>query len=177
MCKKKRNKKDEKYGVLEIKANLPNTPYKEAAKALGDALLSGDFSVFESKLATNVENIIYKKETLTGKTLVSDYWKGWRCRYVETKKAKNFEVVYSNYYSNACLLIGIMVVMFFIRDNKIHKILLIQRRLNSSIGYHDDILDFPFDRDSIEWCFSELRKSNKIIKPVVTENRIPCFSC
>ena len=166
-----------KYGVLEIQENIPETSYTIAAKTLGEALLSSDFSAFENLLDANSQHISYKKETISGRNQVIKYWKGWRSRYVETRKAKKFEVVYSNYYSNACLLIGIMVVMFLIRDNKIHKILLIQRRLNSSIGYHDDILDFPFDLDSIEWCFSELREANDIFEPVVTENRIPCLSC
>ena len=166
-----------KYGVLEIQENIPNSPYTEAAKALGEALLTGNFEEFESQLDSNVEHISYKKETLSGKSQVLEYWRGWRSRYVETRKAKKFEVVYSNYYSNACLLMEMMVVMFFIRDNRVQKVLLIQRHLNSMIGYHEDMLDFPFDINSIKHCLSELREPNEFFEPVVTENRIPCLSC
>lgn len=166
-----------KYGLLDIQENIPNTPFTEASKALGNALLSGDFADFECMLDENVENISYKKETISGKDQVIDYWKGWRNRYVETRKAKKFEVVYSNYYSNACLLLEMMVVMFFIRDNRIKKVLLIQRHLNPTIGDHDDILDFTFDLNSIRRCLSDLRESNEIFEPVDKNNRIPCFSC
>jgi tetratricopeptide (TPR) repeat protein len=165
------------FGILEIQENIPETIYTEAAKTLGEALLSGDFVSLESQLDENVEHVSYKKETISGKDKVVDYWKGWRSRYVETRKAKKFEVVYSNYYSNACLLLDMMVVMFLIRDNRISKILLIQRHLSPTIGYHDDILDFPFDLDSIRHCLTDLREPNDIVEPVVTENRIPCFSC
>ena len=166
-----------KYGVLDIQENIPETLYTEAAKTLGEALLGGDFSAFENLLDANSQHISYKKETISGRNQVIEYWKGWRSRYVETRKAKKFEVVYSNYYSNACLLMEMMVVMFLIRDKKIQKILLILRHLNPMIGYHDDILDFSFDLDSIKWCLSELREANDIFEPVITENRIPCLSC
>ena len=166
-----------KYLLLEIQENIPNTLHTEASKALASALLSGDFAVFENLLDDNAENICYQKETISGKVQVVDFWRGWRSRYVETRKAKKFEVVYSNYYSNACLLLEMMVVMFFIRDKKIKKVLLIQRNLNPTIGYQDDMLEFPFDLDSIKHCLSDLREPNEVFEPVVRENRIPCFSC
>lgn len=165
------------YGKLRIQENIPQTLYTEAAKTMGEALLSGDFSTFENFLDVNSQHISYKRETIYGKRHVIEYWQDWRSQYVETRKAKSFEVVYSNYYSNACLLIEKMVVMFLIRDNKIQKILLIQRHLNPMIGYHDDILDFTFDLDSINPCLSELWEANDIFEPIVTENRIPCLSC
>lgn len=164
-------------GMLEIQENIPETIYTEAAKTLGEALLSGDFTSFEGLLDANVEHVSYKKETISGRDKVVEYWKGWRSRYVETRKAKKFEVIYSNYYSNACLLLDMMVVMFLIRDNKIQKILLIQRHLNMIIGYHDDMLEFPFGLDSIRRCLSDLREPNEIFEPVVKGNRIPCLSC
>lgn len=165
------------YGKLGIQENIPKTPYKEAAKTLGEALLSGDFSLFENHLDANSQHINYKKETISGKSKVVEFWQGWRSRYVETRKAKSFEVVYSNYYSNPCLLMEKMAVLFLIRDNIIQKTLLIQRHLNPMIGFHDDILDFTFDLDSIKPCLSKLRETNDIFEPVVTENRIPCLSC
>ena len=166
-----------KYGILEVQENIPDSPYTNAAKILGEALLSGDFTDFENLLDSDVEHISYNKETMSGKEQVIEYWRGWRSRYVETRKAKKFEVVYSNYYSNACLLMEMMVVMFFIREDKVQKVLLIQRHLNPMIGYHEDILEFPFDLNSIKHCLSELREPTEIFEPVATENRIPCLTC
>ena len=50
---------------LEVKMqeNIPESPYSSAAKALGNALISGDFDEFESLLSEEVENIVYSKET------------------------------------------------------------------------------------------------------------------
>ena len=64
-----------------------------------------------------------------------------------------------------------------VKNYRIQKILLIQRRLNPMIGYHDDILEFPFSLESIKHCHSELGKTNVFVEPIVTENRIPCMSC
>ena len=166
-----------KYGILEVQENIPDSPYTNAAKVLGEALLSGDFTDFGNLLDSDAEHISYNKETISGKEQVIEYWRGWRTRYVETRKAKKFEVVYSNYYSNACLLMEMMVVMFFIREGKVQKVLLIQRHLNPMIGYHEDILEFPFDLNSIKHCLSELREPTEIFEPVATENRIPCLTC
>ena len=171
------NTKATSLGILEIQENIPESIYTEAAKTLGAALLSGDFASFEGLLDANVEHVSYKKETILGKDKVVGYWKGWRNRYVETRKAKKFEVVYSNYYSNACLLLDMMVVMFYIRNNRINKILLIQRHLSPTIGFHDDIIDFPFDIDCINHCLSDLQERKEEFAPVVRENRIPCFCC
>ena len=164
---------------LEVKMqeNIPESPYSSAAKALGNALISGNFDEFESLLSEEVENIVYSKETHKGKSATTDYWRGWRSRYVETNKAKSFEVVFSNYYSNACLLMEMMVVMFLIKDSKITKILMMQRHLNPMICHHDDILDFTFDLKSLERCLSDLRESNEIFEPVIKENRMPCLTC
>ena len=65
-----------KYGVLEMQENIPEPPFTDAAKSLGKALLSGDFSVFESLLDDNSEHISYKKETISGKSQIVEYWKG-----------------------------------------------------------------------------------------------------
>ena len=166
-----------KYGILEIQENIPETPYTEAARLLGNALLTGDFADFENLLDTNVEHISYMRETISRKDKVVEYWKGWRSRYVETKEVKKFAVVYNNNYSNACLLLERMVVMFYIKDNRIRKILLATQHLNLLVGYHDNMLDFPFDLNCIKHCLSELREPDEIFEPVVIENRIPCFSC
>ena len=86
------------YGKLRIQENIPQTLYTEAAKTMGEALLSGDFSTFENLLDVNSQHISYKRETIYGKRQVIEYWQDWRSQYVETRKAKSFEVVYSNYY-------------------------------------------------------------------------------
>ena len=49
------------YGKLRILENIPLTPYTEASKSLGEALLSGDFSLFENLLDANSQHINYKK--------------------------------------------------------------------------------------------------------------------
>ena len=108
-----------KYGILEIQENIPETPYTVAARLLGNALLTGDFADFENLLDTNVEHISYMRETISRKNEVVEYWKGWRSRYVETKEVKKFAVVYNNNYSNACLLLERMVVMFSLMILKI----------------------------------------------------------
>ena len=166
-----------KFGVLDVQENIPVTPYTDASIVLGLALISGEFADFEKILAEDVIHVGYKKDTISGKNEVVEYWKGWRTRYVETRKCKKFEVVYSNYYSNACLLLEMMVVMFIFRDNKIQKVLLIQRHLSPTIGFHEDVLEPQFDLSCIKHCLSELRQPNEIGGPVVKENRIPCMTC
>lgn len=166
-----------KFGVLDIQDNIPITPFTNAAIALGNALLSGDFADYEELLAEDATHVSYQKETISGKSEIIEYWKGWRSRYVETKKCKKFEVVFSNYYSNACLVLDMMVVMFLFRDNMIQKVLLIQRHLSPTIGFHEDILEPQFDLNSIKRCLSELKQPNEIKGPLVKENRIPCLTC
>ena len=87
--------------------------------ALGKGIVDGDFAEFESMLGNQVKNINYKLRTITGKSEVLEYWKGWRTRYVEAKKVQRFEVAHSNYYSNSCLLLDTMIVMFVIQDGLI----------------------------------------------------------
>lgn len=166
-----------KFGVLDVQENIPITPFTDASIVLGQALISGEFADFEKLLSEDVIHVGYKHDTISGKNEVIEYWKGWRSRYVETRKCKKFEVVYSNYYSNACLMLDMMVAMFLFRNDKIQKILLIQRHLSPTIGFHEDVLEPQFDLSSIKHCLTEMRKTNEISGPVVKENRIPCMTC
>lgn len=164
------------YGKLRIQEYLPHTPYTAAAKALGKGIVEGDFSDYEQMLSDQVVHVNYKKESIYGKREVLEYWKGWRSRYVETKDAKKFEVVHSNYYSNSCLLLENMIVMFLVDGGKVAKTVLIQRFLNGMVGHHDDLLDFPFDLESIKPCLTKI-KAPSVIDDETNENRIPCMIC
>ena len=93
------------YGKLIIQENIPHTSRTTAATALGRGIVDGDFSEFEKLLSEQVIHVNYRRESISGKDEVIQYWKGWRSRYVETKKATKFEVVHSNYYSDSCLLL------------------------------------------------------------------------
>ena len=53
---------------VKMQENIPESPYSSAAKALGNALISGNFDEFESLLSEEVENIVYSKETHKGKS-------------------------------------------------------------------------------------------------------------
>ena len=64
-----------KYGMLVFPDNIPDTPCTDAVKLLARTLLSGNFNNFESRLDTDVESIIYGKETISGKSAVIEYWK------------------------------------------------------------------------------------------------------
>lgn len=64
-----------KYGMLIFPDNIPDTPCTDAVKLLARTLLTGNFKNFESRLDTDVESIIYGKETISGKSAVIEYWK------------------------------------------------------------------------------------------------------
>lgn len=165
-----------KYGMLVFPDNIPDTPCTDAVKLLARTLLSGDFKNFESRLDTDVESIIYAKETISGKSAVIEYWKQWRKYNVELL-GKNFDVAYCNYYADACLLTPHDAFMLFVKDNKIKKILLVDIDLHSRIGYKDKTTTFRYDLKSIKHCLSEMSKPAGNWKPTVLENRFPCFSC
>ena len=165
-----------KYGMLVFPDNIPDTPCTDAVKLLARTLLSGNFNNFESRLDTDVESIIYGKETISGKSAVIEYWKQWRENNVEIR-IRNFDVAYCNYYADACLLIPHQAFMLFVKDNKIKKILLVDINLHSKIGYEYETTTFRYDINSIQPCLSEMIKPTDISKPAVLENRFPCFSC
>ena len=161
-----------KYGVLHVNKDVTYTIYTVVAKELGIALLTGDFTDFEKRLAENVEHINHGAETFFGKKNVVEYWKNWKVRYVDTKLVMNYEVSYSEYYSNSCLLLDSMVVMFFFEHDKIRKILFCPQRFEPLVADpHDNILKAPFDYEFLKPCLSELREATS------KENRIPCMSC
>lgn len=165
-----------KYGMLVFPDNIPDTPCTDAVKLLARTLLSGNFNNFESRLDTDVESIIYGKETISGKSAVIEYWKQWRKYNVEIR-GRNFDVAYCNYYADACLLTPHNAFMLFVKDNKIKKILLVDIDLHSQIGYEYETTTFRYDINSIQPCLSEMIKPTDISKPAVLENRFPCFSC
>ena len=167
-----------RYGVLHVSKDVADTIYTVAAKELGDALLTGDFTDFENRLAENVEHINHGAETFFGKKNVAEYWKDWKVRYVDTKQVTNYEVSYSEYYSNSCLLLDSMVVMFFFEHDKIRKILFCPQKFEPFVAdSYDNILKAPFDYEFLKPCLSELRGATSFLPPVVKENRIPCMSC
>lgn len=165
------------YGKLTIQENIPQTPCTTAATALGRGIVDGDFSEFEKMLSEQVVHVNYRRESISGKDEIIKYWKGWRSRYVETKKATKFEVVHSNYYSDSCLLLGSMVVLFLIKDGYVTKTLFIPRFLNRMVGHHDDMLDFPFDLNSIMPCLTKVETLSEVDDDEKKENRIPCLTC
>jgi len=161
-----------RYGVLHVSKDVADTIYTVAAKELGNALLTGDFTDFENRLAENVEHINHGAETFFGKKNVVEYWKNWKVRYVDTKQVTNYEVSYSEYYSNSCLLLDSMVVMFFFEHDKIRIILFCPQKFEPLVADpHDNILKAPFDYELLKPCLSELREATS------KENRIPCMSC
>ena len=167
-----------KYGVLHVSNDVADTIYTVAAKELGNALLTGDFTDFEKRLAENVEHINHGAETFFGKKNVVEYWKNWKVRYVDTKQVTNYEVSYGEYYSNSCLLLDSMVVMFFFEHDKIRKILFCPQKFEPLVADpNDNILKVPFDYELLKPCLSELRGATPSLPPVVKENRIPCMSC
>ena len=165
------------YGKLTIQENIPQTPCTTAATALGRGIVDGDFSEFEKMLSEQVVHVNYRRESISGKDEIIKYWKGWRSRYVETKKATKFEVVHSNYYSDSCLLLGSMVVLFLIKEGHVTKTLFIPRFLNRMVGHHDDMLDFPFDLNSIMPCLTKVETLSEVDDDEKKENRIPCLTC
>ena len=165
------------YGKLTIQEIIPHTSCTTAAIALGRGIVDGDFSAFEKMLSNQIIHVNYRRESISGKDEVIQYWKGWRSRYVETKKATKFEVVHSNYYSDSCLLLGSMVVLFLIKDGHVIKTLFIPRFLNRMVGHHDDMLDFPYDLDSIMPCLTNVEALSEIDDDETKENRIPCLTC
>ena len=155
-----------KYGMLVFPDNIPDTPCTDAVKLLARTLLSGNFNNFESRLDTDVESIIYGKETISGKSAVIEYWKQWRKYNVEIR-GRNFDVAYCNYYADACLLTPHNAFMLFVKDNKIKKILLVDIDLHSQIGYEYETTTFRYDINSIQPCLSEMIKPTDISKPAV----------
>lgn len=165
------------YGKLTIQENIPQTPCTTAAIALGRGIVDGDFSEFEKMLSEQVVHVNYRRVSISGKDEIIKYWKGWRSRYVETKKATKFEVVHSNYYSDSCLLLGSMVVLFLIKEEHVTRTLFIPRFLNRMVGHHDDMLDFPFDLNSIMPCLTKVETLSEVDDDEKKENRIPCLTC
>ena len=168
-----------KYGILRFDNGLLDTLHTTAATLLGNAMLSGDFDSFNSMLDNNVETILYGKQTIKGKESVYEYWKGWRERFVVTKDVTEFEVKHSNHYSNSCLQMKTMLVLFMIEESKIVRIILVRRHISGGYyTHHDDLVeDYPFKIQFIDRYKKPLREANEFNAPVNKEHRLPCFCC
>lgn len=172
------NERMSQFGILKIEPNLPDSCHTVAATALGEAMFSGDFTIFDSMLAEDVETIIYKNREIVGKKEVSEYWKGWWKRFVVTKDLTRFEVCFSNYYSNVCFQAYPMVVLFMMNGDKISKMVLAERHISPGIHYHDDFVkDTSFTLDFIKEFLRPIPEPNEIFSPVAKEYRLPCMSC
>lgn len=133
--------RNSKYGILRFEESLLDTPHTQAATILGNAMLSGDFNAFNSMLDNNVETILYGNKTIVGKNEVSEYWKGWRERFVITKEVSEFEVKHSNHCSNSCLQMKNMLVLFMIENSKIVRLILVRRHISGGYyTHHDDLI-------------------------------------
>ena len=162
---------------LTVQDGLNETDeYVVASKALGEALLKGNFGKFETLLSDDVELILYENNTIVGRTEVIEYWKGWREKYVATKKVLEFEVVFSGNIARACLKLKSMVAMFRMVNGKINMMLFSPRVLDSFVGFSkDDLLALPMDLKYAEKHFTEIHVSEDM--PFTKDNRIPCLSC
>jgi hypothetical protein len=169
-----------KFGVLKIEENLFDSFHTKVATILGKAMLSGEFDEFNSYMEDNVETILYgSNKTIKGKSAVSNYWMNWRDKYVVTKEVNQFQVKHAHYYSNSCLQLGNMVVLFMINEEKITKLVLSTKNIaGRTYAYHDNLIeDYPFSLSYIKRYLKPLREANECRESVVKENRLPCFGC
>lgn len=158
---------------LTIEDGLNETEYYKASKALGDAMVTGNFNQFEALLADNVEIILYKSRSIKGRSNVAEYWKGWREKYVTTKKVLEFEVTYCGNYSRACLKLKNMVALFRIVEGKIAMMLLSPRTLDSFVAYSgDDLLALPMNLKYAEAHYTPIKDLS-----FEKGNRLPCLIC
>ena len=146
----------------------------DASEGLARALLSGDFSKLENFLSDDVEMIVYGNYTVSGFDAVLTYWKNWREKYVVAGKVHRFEVSHSNYSSNVCLVLDCDVVLFWVKDDRIRKMVFSARNFDGAKGLHDDLLnDYPFRYDYMKRHLAPLRDPESIVK----ENRLYCMKC
>lgn len=132
------------HGTLKMQRNLPQTHRSAAALALGKALMSGDFDDFGSMLNDDVAVNVTNDKTVEGRVGVTAYWQEWRTKYVETKMVNLFEVLHSNHYFDACLVMRTMIVLFSMDDDgKVDKMDLLLRQTAGKDNEVIDLLDFP----------------------------------
>ena len=112
-------------GMLTMPYSLSLTERENAAEALGNAIIYGMFDDFAKKLDDNVETVISDEITLSGKEAAIEYWKDWKEKYVDTKKAEYFEVIKTKYYNDMCLKTLQKLVLFNIEDGKVTQITVI----------------------------------------------------
>lgn len=159
--------------------DIKMSPNAEASQRLGEALVSGDFTGFETLLDDDVTNVLYGCRTIYGKESVISYWQGWKKRYVDTFKTVSATVLHSKYYSDACLKLGNMIVLFHIKESKVDRIVLSSISLAPpSNSFNDNLLeDLPFDYEYIKKRLEPSGESDKGINSIEKEHRLPCMSC
>ena len=91
--------------ALTIQEGLPDDVHKKAAMALGEGIVNGDFSAFESMLDENVrwEWPKSNKPPVVGRDEVVAYWKDWVRRISNDVPNIEFEVKFCPYYFRTVL--------------------------------------------------------------------------
>lgn len=168
-----------KFGEVEVSDNLIDDVYTLYSKKLGEAIVSGDFSEWDSCLNDDVELTIYENKTIEGSNNVLQYWKEWREKYFVTKKAFEFKVVHSNYYSRSCLLLSTMLAAMNIENGKVTKMVFSGRYIAGGYySHHDDLVeDSPFDYSYIKKYLKPFNNGDNNEQSPVLTNRMPCLSC
>ncbi|MGM9779001.1 MAG: hypothetical protein ACI3ZD_11810, partial [Prevotella sp.] len=141
------------------------------------ALIDGNFNTICNYFDIHSELILYGSKTIKSNENIIEYWKGWREKYVLTRKVKVINVQYNNYYSNACLIIDHMLVLFSLSDDIVSRMMLSPISLNPSVDYHDNLMDFSFSIDKIKQNLTPIRENDVSDEINNKENRIPCFQC
>lgn len=164
------NRKKKHTPATKIDENLPHDLYTQASVALMNALALGQFEELESMLHEDVRTVCCESRTINGKTETLEYWKEWRRQYVETSNTADFEVMWSNYYSHACLRMSHSIIMFLIDGNSISTIVLTEVKSHRWAD-EDNKLNFPLDYERIKPYLK------KMIKSADMANRMPCLQC
>lgn len=165
------------FGIITIQEEIPEDQYTSFAKILGQALIDGNFNTICNYFDIHSELILYGSKTIKSNENIIEYWKGWREKYVLTRKVKKINVQYNNYYSHACLKIDHMLVLFSLSDDIVSRMMLSPISLNPSVDYHDNLMDFSFCIDKIKSYLTPIREYDGSDELIIRENRIPCFQC
>ena len=169
--------KKNEYGIITIQEEIPEDQYTSFAKNLGQALIDGNFNTICNCFDLHSELILYGSKTIKSNENIIEYWKGWREKYVLTRKVKKLTVQYNNYYSHACLKIDHMLVLFSLSDDIVSIMMLSPVSLHPYVGYHDNLMDFPFSIDEIKTMLTKQTDGNETVESINRNHRIPCFQC
>lgn len=162
---------------LIIQEEIPEDGYTIFAKLLGQTLIDGDFKKISYYFNSSSELILYGSQTIKNKNSIIGYWKKWRKNFVLTRDVKIINVVYNNYYSNACLKTEHMLILFSISEGIVSNMLLSPISLNPIIGLRNNLMDFPIGFEEILPKLRPIWYFDKSYRTIIRENRIPCFQC